>query len=241
MREAVRVRETPVVDQAPRPPRERVGAAPRAPAAAMANAADAADEPAIAHTIDLDLGGRRQRFALKGAPAEQYRVVSVEGCPAKYEIDPEDGRFGAREAATIVIEGRREVRLKVTVDLGVRGAAIFVEPLVITEDGKEIPFILANMQKIRQRVVKQGNAAADELAAIEAEGTRLMAWINAPVAKPLAEVGQAKARVLALEAARGQQEAAIKTLEADLAVAEALEKLAGQLHARCKVGIGNVE
>jgi hypothetical protein len=175
---------------------------------------------------------------LKGAPAERYRVVSVDGCPASYEFDPEDGGFGGRDAATIVIDGQREARLKVTVDAGVRGPAIFIEPLVTTDDGKEIPFILANMEKIRQRVMKQGNAAADELAAIEAEGSRLMAWINAPVAKPLAEVGQAKARVLALEAARGQQEAAIKSLEADLAVAEALEKLAKTLHARCKVGIG---
>jgi hypothetical protein len=50
-------------------------------------------------------------------------------------------------------------------------------------------------------------------------------------------VGQAMARVFALEAARGEQQAAIKTLEADLAVAESLEKLAKTLHARCKVGI----
>jgi hypothetical protein len=228
---AARASETPVVDEAPRLPRER------APVAARA----AAVEPVIAHTIDLDLGGRRQRFALKGEPAKKYRVVSVEGCPTAYELDPEEGVFGGRDAATIVIEGRREVRLKLTVDAGARGPAIFVEPLVTTDDGKEIPFILANMEKIRQRVVKQGNAAADELAAIEAEGTRLMAWINAPVAKPLAEVGQAKARVVALEASRVRTAAAIKTLEADLSVAEALEKLAKSLHSRCKVGIAIVK
>jgi hypothetical protein len=232
-REAVRVSETPVVDQAPRRPQEQTAAARPIPAAI----AKAAAEPVVAHTIDLDLSGRRQRFALKGAPADHYRVVSLEGCPARHEIDPENGRFGGRDAATIVIDARREVRLKVTIDAGARGPALFVEPLVSTDDGKEIPFILANMEKIRRRVVKQGNAAADELAAIEAEGSRLMAWLNAPGTKPLAEVGQAKARIVALEAARVRTAAAIKTLEADLAVAEALEKLARQLHARCKVGI----
>jgi hypothetical protein len=201
----------------------------------------AADDPAISHTIDLDLSGRRQRFALKDAPAARYRVVSVEGCPEAYEFDPEEGEFGGRNAVTILIKGRREVRLKLIVDAGVRGPAIFVEPLVNTDDGREIPFILANLQKVRLRVMKQRNVAADELAAIEAEGARLMAWIEAPVAKPLIEVGQAKTRILALRAARTEHEAAIKTLEADLALAEALEKLAKTLHARCKVRIAKVE
>ena len=227
-----------VVDKAPRTP----SVLPReeSPTTAVVESA-AADEPVIAHTIDLDLGGRRQRFALEGTAEKQYRVVTVAGCPAAYKIDPESGSFGARDAATIVIAGRREVRLRVTVEEGVRGPAIVVEPMVRSDDGKEIPFILANMQKIRQRIVKQGNDAADELAGIEAEGSRLMAWINAPVAKPLAEVGHAKSRVVALEAARVRQAATIESLEADLAVAQSLEKLGRQLHAKCKLGIARVE
>jgi hypothetical protein len=228
------------VAETTRIPRERPRRASRSPAEAADRPASASVEPA-AHTIDLDLGRSRQRFALEGAPEERYRVASVEGCPAAYDIESPGGSFGRRSAATIVIAGRREVRLKVTLDMGPRGAAIVIEPLVSTDHGKDIPFTLANMENIRKRVMKQGNAAAGELAAIEAEGSRLMAWINAPVAKPLGEVGQAKARVVALEQARVRQTSAVNALEADLAVAEAMEKLARQLHSRCRLGISKSE
>ena len=55
--------------------------------------------------------------------------------------------------------------------------------------------------------------------------------------KPLAEVGQAKARIVELEMGKAPQGTTVKLLEAELDATTALEKLAKRLHARGKLEI----
>ena len=59
----------------------------------------------------------------------------------------------------------------------------------------------------------------------------------APVLKPLAQRGQAKARVLDLGIDINEQQALISSLEADLAVAKQLRELAYHLHDDCQLEI----
>jgi hypothetical protein len=219
-----------------------VSVAPNTPAdAADMQAPQAPPQQAMALVIDLDLGGRKQRAALDGAAGKKYRIAKVTGCPASYSLDPANGALGERAPASVVIAGAREVVLSVSLDAGPRGLAVVVEPKMRTDEGKEIPFLMAGVEKARKRLAKQAVDAGDRLAALQAEQQRLVAWIGAPIVKPLAEVGQAKARVAALEGAIRDQRALAESLDAELEVATAVEKLARQLDAQCKLGIGVVD
>ena len=133
--------------------------------------------PVIAHTIDLDLGGRRQRYPLKPTDGKAYRLVRITDCPIAFVVDPEDGHFDEHNQAAVVITGRHDVRLVASVETP-HGSAIVIEPLVRTDEGKEIPFILANLEKIRARIAKRTADAAEQLAALIAEQDRLMAWLS---------------------------------------------------------------
>jgi hypothetical protein len=235
----------------PSEPSEGDGAVKPSPVAPLAES-DTTFEPAAIEkrpmaaaapklSVDLDLSGRRQRVPLSEARGKRFRIAKVMQCPIEYELSPANGNLALRAPAIVYIFGRREVELRVSLESGPRGKAVVIEPVVRTDDGKEIPFILAGIAKIRHRLLKQVTEADEHLAALRAEQERLATWIVAPIVKPLATVGEAKMRIAALEGELVQQAAVAKSLEADLEAAAEMEALARQLHAKCTLEIAEAQ
>jgi len=236
--------------QASKPPRPKSQPAPRdeaetiarSPRQFMPKEKAASPSPVVLHTIDLDLKSRRQRHELGDSKARQLRILALKDCKTRYALSPEDGRFDEKSDALVAIDGPREIVLRVGLNSSAADkSVIVVDARATTDAGDEIPFTLANIQRIRARIVQEGKRATSELEAIQGERQQLQAWIAAPVAKPLAARGQARARIAELELAIAPQAELVATLEADFKVAEAMHELAADLHRRCQIQIGSAD
>jgi hypothetical protein len=169
-------------------------------------------------------------------------VLELEGCSASYTTSPKSGRFDEQNAAIISINGERDALLRVTLRrLPDGGAAVIVEPEVVTEERDRIPLTLAKVEQVRGKIIRDGRRASTELEAMQSEWQRLRDWVAAPVLKPLAERGRARTRIAQLERAIPSQTQLVTSLNAELQVAEAVEELANELHRDGKLLIGSAE
>lgn len=194
--------------------------------------------PKIAHVIDLDLKSRRQRYVSKDLTHSQFRVLSLGGSDLPYMIQPKDGNLDRTSEVAITIGGIRDLVIQVSLNAAPQGtASIILECHVINDAGDDVPLTLSNLDRVCRRITKQGQQAASALADMQAEKSRLQAWIAAPVLKSLAERGQARARVLGLDIAISEQSDLVESLRAELRVAEEVEEQAIHLHNDCAIEI----
>lgn len=194
--------------------------------------------PKIAHVIDLDLKSRRQRYVSKDLTHSQFRVLSLRGCDMPYMIQPKDGYLDKTSEVAITIGGIRDVVIQVSLNAAPqRTASIMLECHVINDAGDDVPLMLSNLDRVCRRITKLGQQAASSLADMQAEKSRLQAWIAAPVLKPLGERGQARARVMGLDIAISEQSDLVESLRAELHVAEEVEDQAIHLHNDCAIEI----
>jgi hypothetical protein len=191
-----------------------------------------------AEVIDLDLSARRQRAPLPFAPDARFTVLDIKGCDAPYEISPASGELTRRQSVAIRVTSRREIILRLSLAPGEDSLLLTIEPAVINAEGEEIPFYLTNIERIRTRVRKEGMRAADQLDALTAERQQLQMWINAPVAKPLAQRGQARRRVAELDNLIPPMQQMVQSLEQDMAIADAMDQIAQNLHQDCRIELG---
>jgi hypothetical protein len=194
--------------------------------------------PKVAHVIDLDFESRRQRYALRDDPSRKFRVGSIRGFNYPYLMKPKNGFLDKTNDVAITLNGARDVVMVVSLVVMPGGnASITLESHAITESGEEIPFTLPNLDRVCRSITKQGQDAALVISDMESERSRLQAWINAPVLKPLAERGRARARVTGLGIEITEQSQEVQALRGDLKVAESLRSLAEQLHNECAIEI----
>lgn len=192
----------------------------------------AAHAPPATAKIALSLATRKQRAPL-AIPLRKHvlKVAGLRGTQRKFELEPASGEFDERAPALVIIEGPRTVRMRINID-----AKRSAEPSIVIEltthfaDGDEVPFTLEGMKRIRDRILKEGNNAADRAADVRFEISRIADWLSTPGAKPLAAVGEAKARGIQLAAEALRTDAAVKQLEVDLAVASEMLELAEEIN-----------
>ncbi len=199
-------------------------------------------KPAVRHAIDLDLKKPRQRHIIKDATHTQFRVASLRDCTAPYTIKPKDGTLDAANRVTIVVHGVRDANIRMELIKSPQGTTSILFEFVITNDvGEEVAFTLPYLERVRRQITREGQQASSLLGTMTAEKTRLQAWIDAPVAKPLAERGQARARVAELGIAIPEQSSFVDALSENLVVADRLFDLATHLHDDCAIEIEVVE
>jgi hypothetical protein len=198
--------------------------------------------PTIDHVIDLDLENRRQRYLLSETARQKFQVLSLRGCEVPYVIRPVNGALDDDTNLRILLNGVREVLIDISVDTKSQGArSIIVECHVISDEGKDIPFTLSNLQSITRRVLRQCEQAESYANDLVAEKAQLEAFLNSRGPKPLADVGAARRRIGELEPMIAEQSEAIRILSADLDVAETLLALATHLHDDCALEISVME
>jgi hypothetical protein len=194
----------------------------------------------IDHTIELDLQVRRQRHKLAKRTLSKFRIVGLDGCHVPYDIRPPDGRIDEQHDAIISIDGPREVTLRIAVAAAAdESPVISIEAEAVNDVGDKIPFTMPNIKRIRGQIVKEGKRASAELDSMYEERDRLQSWMAAPGVKPLAARGQARVRVTELGSAIPPLESLVKSLRADLALADEMEELAAHLNRDCRVQISN--
>jgi hypothetical protein len=228
------------------PPDVDVETPPIAPATDVRRRRRRRERPAadrtIDHVIDLDLENRRQRYPLSESTQQKLQVLALRGCEVPFEIKPEDGTLDDDANVRLLVNGVREVLIDVEITANSQGTrSIVLECHVVSDEGKDVPFTLPNLQNITRRIIRQGNEAASQLSDMDAEKAQLEAWLNAGGTKPLADVGVARRRIRELEGLISGQSESVQLLKADLEVAETLLGLATHLHEDCALEIGVVE
>jgi hypothetical protein len=196
-------------------------------------------EPAAALEIALELSANKQVHVLAPDAGGPFKVLGLTGCPATYAIDAADATLDGRRRATIRIDGPRPIAIELS--LPARGSgprAIVVEPTIATDHGKTIPFTLPRLEDYERDVTNLGSEAVAHLAALEAERARLQRFIRAPMAKPLAARGEARAAVMQLDYDIAAQRQLITTLEQDLQVANTVVDFARQMKKDCRIQLG---
>jgi hypothetical protein len=179
---------------------------------------------------------------LTGPPLTKLRVASLSGFESPYEIKPHGGLLHDGRDVTVVVHAERDILIDVERKLNSKGeASIFVACHVINDAGEDMPVTLSSLHNICRLLTKKGKDAAASLEAMELEKRNLRAWLRAPISKPLAHVGQAKARIAALDESLPAQAAAVESIRADLAVAESLHAVAVELHESAALEIASAE
>jgi hypothetical protein len=188
--------------------------------------------------VDLNLHKSRQRYELKHPETASLRVKSIQGCDAPVSIDPASGDLQKSAAVTVTIEGSRDIVINIRRQADATGPAyILLEYQFISSSGDPDPLRLPNLERLQRRLIKQGENAASAVFDMEAEQRRVRAWLAAPVAKPLAARGQAKARLLDLDVTIREQSSIVQSYQADVADLQRLISLAEHLHEDCALEV----
>jgi hypothetical protein len=204
----------------------------------LAASSSASSNSDVVETIDLDLDVRRQKHKLGNSVPLRYRVIALRGCEAIHAVVPEGGVLAENSDVTIVVAGVRDVRIHLELrSVNASEASILVSAVVVNDEGNEIPFNLQKMEAIGRDILKQEDEAALALENLHGESEQIKGWMDSGGAKPLADVKAARARVAEIKELIPEQEAFVKSLAADLEVAESLRMLAVQLHERGTIEI----
>jgi hypothetical protein len=196
------------------------------------------DAKVVAHSIDINLASRIQRYELSVESTGQIVVASLEGCKEPSSITPAGGVLDKNTKVTIAVKGPREVYCELSLrEQDSENKSILVRYYVYNDEGNELPFTLATMERVCRDISKEGRSAVAAFNSMDSELGRLQRWIASPITKPLADVGVAKARVLELNAMASDQSGLIETLEADLEVAESMSDFAKHLNDDCAISV----
>lgn len=237
-------RAAPVVREAPAPAAIPIPATLSAPIAApperdrpepeiIATKKTPAKPPKI-EVIDLDLENRQQNVLLDHADA--LKVAVLKDCKSRAKILPAGGRLSVDRDVKVEIEGERPVTL--TISLKERPndqVLVTIESSVKTDDGRELPFTLANVGRVVRQVSKKSEQASAGQASLEAEKRQLTTWLGGPGMKPLIDVNSARSRLRAIESLLPGQISAAGALQAELVTAERVQELAEHLHEDCSL------
>lgn len=191
-------------------------------------------KPPKIEVIDLDLENRQQNVLLNYASG--LRVALLKDCKSRAKIVPAGGQLAVDRDVKIEIDGERPVTL--TISLKERPndqVLVTVESLVTTDDGRELPFTLANVGRVMRQVSKRSEQAYAGQSSLEAEKRQLTAWLGGPGMKPLIDVNSARSRLRAIESLLPEQVAIAESLQAELATAERVQELAEHLHEDCSI------
>lgn len=192
--------------------------------------------PHIVQRLALDLTKRRQATILSEGSRTALCVAGLSNADCPYVIDPPDGALGAGDQVVVTLNGLREVLLRIHLDDGDDGQQIVnFEPVMVTAGGDEVPFVEANLNRNCRQCDKSAALISRQASALQAEATRLNVWINSPIIKPLAAVGQAKTRVVEIQAMLPGLQANFAQAQRDCEVADSLLEFAKKLHKRCQI------
>jgi hypothetical protein len=241
------VQQPQVVQPQPRPAPPQRRAARRRPAAKIIPATDdeplprkdreptEQPEPRPNQEIAFDLTDKiqRQPVTLSGP----LRIARIDGCIAS--LSPSDGNLEQEVVATL--DGPRPVTITMALQDRDDGRSILIEPTIINDAGKSVPFTKKNFTIIARRVTKNGRNAASQLAALNAERSRLRAWVDSPVAKPLVQRNQAVTRIRELGVLIPQGQRAVAALENEARVIQELGAFAERLQNDCAIVIEAAE
>lgn len=178
--------------------------------------------------IDVNLSERHQRIPVNH---ESFRVLRFAGFGI---VSEESLPLNESEPAILTLDAVLDVTLRLEVDTRPTGSFIVVSPIV-RNGTKEIPFVLATIGRSGRVLRNKHENALRSLAALNAEKQELTLFINAPVAKSLAARGQARTRLLRVNALLPAAELQVKTLQTELTHLERFEELAVEIDKDCKV------
>ena len=169
--------------------------------------------------LSLDAKTQRVPIMLVG----DVRIARIDG--SDYKLS----RKGLPVEATL--QGPRPVLLTITEN----NRMLIIEPTVTTDAGKSIPFTITNLNSIGRRIVRDGQRAAAQVAAMTSERDRLQAWVESPVLKPLAARNEAVARIKQLGISIEEGKRIVAALEIEVKAAQELAEWAQRLQEECVV------
>ena len=159
-----------------------------------------------------------------------------------YAIRPKDGYLDKSHKVALTISGVRDVVIELEVNAPSQSNASIAVACHVTRDtGEGVPLTLANVDRICRQITRQGQQAAAVVNAMQAEGNRLQAWIDAPIVKPVLERNRARARVMELGILINEQSALVQSFRGELEMAERVKALTTHLHDDCLIELAVAE
>jgi hypothetical protein len=186
----------------------------------------------------LQLDKKQMKIPIAELPDAQQapprvRVVDLRGVEEEVQLVPTDGVVGAE--LQLLFPGHPRARILVRTDKSGDRLLLVVEPQMALWAEQPMPFTLKRIKSEAHQKRRAGDEFFATLAADKANRTALENWLNNARGIPLDAYKRGKARYEALESSVHQREGQVETVRKDVQEIDALEHLAGQLHAQAKL------
>lgn len=177
--------------------------------------------------IVLNLENKVQRAAV--TIVQPAKVIGMES--GLYEVKPTHGSLAAGPVQ-ITIAGPRVITF--TIKANDRDQ-VTITATVENDEGREVPFTTDTLEALHRRIVKNGERAVANVAAMQGEKDRIEAWLNSSLIKPLATVRSASARSKELDVLIKEAKPTVEALEKEAKAVGELVQFAHQLHGKSAI------
>jgi hypothetical protein len=176
------------------------------------------------YSVVVDLTRSRTQETIE-IGAKELVPVGMTGCSEKFEIKPE----------SIVIKGPREIVIDISYDrLSGGRLQVALEPTIMTDAGKKLPFTVRNIENIRRQIGQQGERAATQVAGWKAERESLDTYLKSAVTTPT-RYNAARSRVEELKKLIPEANKQVAAMKVGFDTAEKMVALAKALTGKCAV------